>query len=163
VDWASDQILDVSRPGPGVSEGVAAKTKTSQLIGAFIRAANRGERHLPKDWQTDRYRYTVELGDETRFEIDALRGLTFRLLISHQRVSTLESRAETILSNLFKYFMAKSALNAYPERFRLDFQRATERDEQARARVACDYISGMTDEYAQRLYRRLFTAERSSS
>jgi len=163
VAWAADQILDVTKPPSGVSEGVAAKMKTSELIGAFINGANRLER-APARPETERYKYTVSVDPETRLRIDALRGLTFRLLISDQRVSTLESRAEVILSKLFEYFSKESALNAYPEGFRASFSAALDGGprREAIARVACDYISGMTDEYAQRLYRRLFTADRSA-
>jgi dGTPase len=158
VDWARDQILDVTQPKAGVSRNVAAKTKTSDLTGQFIGGARRAERPLPPTSSTERYKYTVEVDATTRLRIDALRGLTFRLLISDQRVSTLEARAETILSSLFRFYIKENSLNAYPDGPRAAFHAAQERgvdSEKAIARVACDYISGMTDEYAQRLYRRL--------
>jgi dGTPase len=42
----------------------------------------------------------------------------------------------------------------HPEDLPADFRDREERD--GRAQVVCDYLAGMTDRYAQDVYRRLF-------
>jgi dGTPase len=161
VEWAIRQIREVMTPttAPMPSLGVLAKEKTTELINRFIQAAIR----VPDPDSAsspDRYAYRVEVAPDVSRQIATLKALAFRLIISDQRVSTLEARAETVLRALLEYYQKESSRYSYPPSYLEMFSLAA--NDQERARVACDYISGMTDEYAQRLYRRLFTVERSA-
>jgi dGTPase len=68
----------------------------------------------------------------------------------------MDERSRRILTDLFGVFSRDdpSPVQLYPEDFRNSFA-AGQRD-----RAACDYISGMTDGYAERLHQRLFTGLR---
>ena len=69
-------------------------------------------------------------------------------LYNHRKVKRMEFKSEMCLTGLFKAFTANSAL--LPE----SVQREGGHD--SLQRRICDYISGMTDEYATRLYNHLF-------
>jgi dGTPase len=74
-------------------------------------------------------------------------------VIKTAQVQTLEYRGQQLIVDLF------DALNSDPMRlmkqnFRDLYLLAS--DEGQRIRVICDYIAGMTDEYATRMFERLF-------
>ena len=160
VYWAIEQIEHVQNPESPMTQAVAAKQKTSELIHEFIHGIERIERPELSALGTPRYFYGARPSDEVSRKLASLKALSFTLLISDHRVHTLEARAERILRDLWRYFRQEKALNAYPDEFRQKFKEAP--DYESRARIACDYISSMTDERAQRLHRRLFSGEWSA-
>jgi dGTPase len=62
----------------------------------------------------------------------------------------MSSKAQRIIRELFAAFMQD------PELMPEDFQQLAKTD---KPRTVADYIAGMTDRYAIREYRRLFTVE----
>lgn len=71
-------------------------------------------------------------------------------LYRHYKVRRMSSKASRIIRDLFNAFYEDARL--MPEEFQL-------RAEHDKARAVSDYIAGMTDRYAIREYRRLFTVE----
>jgi dGTPase len=71
-------------------------------------------------------------------------------LYRHYRVNRMSSKAQRIIRELFTAFHEDPAL--MPEEFQV-------RAKEEHARAVADYIAGMTDRYAIREYRRLFTVE----
>jgi dGTPase len=71
-------------------------------------------------------------------------------LYRHYRVNRMSSKAGRIIRELFKAFYEDPTL--MPEEFQ-------SRAKDELARTVADYIAGMTDRYAIREYRRLFTVE----
>lgn len=81
------------------------------------------------------------------------------LVIKSPNVQHLEFKGQRIVIELFK------ALEMDPERFLPENTLATYRqatDEESQKRVICDYIAGMTDEYAAKLYERIFCPHKGS-
>lgn len=132
------------------------KRTTSELIGRAIRSVSAEDR--PGTWSSPRYGRRLVVDADLRRLIEVLKRVNFHLLVDDARVHTLESRAGTILEGLFKYFCSDNARGAYPEDFRIMFDQAKTAD--LKARVACDFIAGMTDQYAERTFNRLFSATR---
>ncbi|MFI5268360.1 MAG: deoxyguanosinetriphosphate triphosphohydrolase family protein [Chloroflexota bacterium] len=87
------------------------------------------------------WRLTIEPGAVVKSRI--LKGIAEKLLFSDPRVAAVQPRARTIVGGLFE------ALTARPDLIPPDFSAAD------RCRAACDYISGMTDDYAEDSYIRL--------
>jgi len=84
----------------------------------------------------------------------ALRAFLYERMYKHYKVNRMRSQAKRILSELFDLFMAEP--ETLPDVWRRDAeQSAAER----RARIVCDYLAGMTDNYAIDLHRRLFSME----
>jgi dGTPase len=71
-------------------------------------------------------------------------------LYRHYRVMRMSTKARRIISDLFQAFMSDSRL--LPPQF----QRQAEIDQ---ARAVADYVAGMTDRYAIKEYRKLFSVE----
>jgi len=71
-------------------------------------------------------------------------------LYRHYRVNRMSSKAQRIIRELFAVFDEDPSL--MPD----DFQARSKED---KPRAVADYIAGMTDRYAIREYRRLFTVE----
>ena len=59
------------------------KQLTSDLIGRFIRAAERVDR--PGEWETERYKKALRIPVTTRREVAALKAVNFRLIIEDER------------------------------------------------------------------------------
>jgi len=76
-----------------------------------------------------------------------------KYLYRHFRVARMTSKATRIVTELFGVFLADPGLlpNEHQEKAHADAPRAI-----------ADYIAGMTDRYAMREYRRLFTIEEVS-
>jgi dGTPase len=72
-------------------------------------------------------------------------------LYRHYRVMRMSSKARRIISELFQAFLDDARL--------LPPQYQEKAQQQDKPRAIADYIAGMTDRYAIREYRRLFTIE----
>ena len=130
------------------------KELTSFLIGRYINAISRKDCGAVQGAVSDRYRYKPVMPPERVVELQVLRELVTQLVIKSDRVVALEERAKYVVRKLFEKFTGDQGYYLLPDDWRELADR--EGDSSSLARVACDYISGMTDEYAQRVYGRLF-------
>ena len=78
-------------------------------------------------------------------------------LYRHYRVMRMSAKAQRIIRDLFDVFMDDNRL------LPTQFQQREAQSEDSRARVVADYIAGMTDRYAIREHRRLFSVEEDSA
>ncbi len=83
-----------------------------------------------------------------------LRAFLYERMYKHYKVNRMRSQAKRILKELFALFMNEP--DTLPDLWRRDAEQATD---QRRARLVCDYLAGMTDNYAIELHRRLFSME----
>jgi dGTPase len=89
--------------------------------------------------------------------LDGLRNMSFDLVINKAPVRQLERRGMRIVSDVFR------ALQDDPEQL-VPPGSWDDGDLSATAdRRICDYVAGMTDSYAERVYRRLFVPGFGSS
>lgn len=150
-------------------EAALRKELTSHLINEFMQVSQI-EREAPSS--SVRQRFSIFIDPVLKRRCEILKSLSYCLLISDHRVASMEARARHLLTSLFYFYagidrndpgesnarLINDALTTYPEPFRTEFRKADGKEE--RARVACDFIAGMTDEYAERVFARLFTGER---
>ena len=161
VDWAVSKLDLMGDPLLSAKPAKATRKEiSSELIGDFISSTTRE----PPGGTTSaihsvRYDSRVVVSASAKRRVAVLKALTFSLMINDARVHTLEARSERILKDLFDFHSKPDALRAYPDDFRPDFRMAGG-DSERRARVACDFLSGMTDQYAERLHQRLFSSGR---
>ena len=90
--------------------------------------------------------YSPSINEQQRELKSFLRTQLYR----HFRVLRMSAKSQRILNDLFGVFMADNRL--LPPQY----QRQSEAD---RARAVADYIAGMTDRYAIREHRRIFSVE----
>jgi dGTP triphosphohydrolase len=101
----------------------------------------------------------VVVPPDIRFEIDVLKHLTYELHIKSPRLKLIEYRGTQIISDLFDCFDTDEQGELLPHdwRERLREIRKSPDREEMRQRLICDYIAGMTDDYALDVYSRLKT------
>jgi dGTPase len=126
------------------------KKLTSTLIHRFITHTE-----LARRPEAPRYPLTLQVAEMVKREVAILKAVEFVLLIRNPRVTTLEYKGKLIVTNLFRALAQDDSGDLFPEDIR-EVWEEVRHQEDARLRVVCDYISGMTDGYALRLYARLF-------
>ncbi|MFE8117596.1 anti-phage deoxyguanosine triphosphatase [Brenneria goodwinii] len=98
-------------------------------------------------------------------QVEALREKIFSLVkakvILHENVQLLEFKGQRLVVELF------SVLASDPERFLPTstlkiYKHQAQSGTKAGMRVICDYVSGMTDDYATRLYEKIFVPRKGS-
>ena len=97
----------------------------------------------------------VALSTEVSKGEAGLRRFLYENFYTHEKVASMRHRSKVFLAALFQAFVNDSRL--LPQRFR-DLAKSD-----GIQRAAADYIAGMTDGYAQRIYRRLFDPRRDES
>ncbi len=160
LKWMLEQIGFVEGQNGERSRKAARKELTSRLIHDFVRATERRERVVPPG-TSERYRFRLEIDPLQRSRCIVLKNVMFRLIVEDARVATLESKAERIVQGLFQVFSNLEARTAFlfPDDFREQWERNSDT---GKIRIACDYIAGMTDDYAERVYARLFLPQAGS-
>ena len=94
---------------------------------------------------------TLQMSPLVEQAMDALRDFMFRNVYRDGWRAAEEVRCDHVIKTLFEYLCAHPA--EMPEQYMLiSYQEGTERG-------VCDYLSGMTDRYAIRLFTRLFVPE----
>lgn len=138
------------------------KTAVADLINYFIGQTT---------WDTDssqkpsRYQGILTTPKVVRRRCYLLKEMVWANIINNEKVATLEHKAKKIVGALFKTYsdwehFPRETENMFPP----DFQEllAAEKENGVKTRLACDYVSGMTDAYALRMYSRLTEPDFSS-
>ena len=94
--------------------------------------------------------YLIGFSPQIRSEQQELKHFLHTRLYQHYRVNRMSGKARHIITALFEVFMTDTRL--LPP----DYQAKARED---KARTIADYIAGMTDRYAMKEYRRLFSVE----
>ncbi|MCJ1901628.1 dGTPase [Paracoccus versutus] len=82
--------------------------------------------------------------------LEAFKGLAYELVIRKAKVQQLERRGQMIVARLFDTLLSD------PESLIPQSSWQDGCPESSTERRVCDYVAGMTDSYAERLYKRLF-------
>jgi len=135
------------------------KTLTSRIINTFLQV-DRAPRASSKRSDPTRHRWDLTVPPALRRKCQMLKSAAFVLLVSDPRVASLEARADRVIASLFDLYRDPTSTTLYPEPFRSRFR--TLRDNHSRARVACAFIAGMGDDYAERVYSRVFSGNRAA-
>jgi dGTPase len=134
-------------------DGNSRKEATGALVNALVSSVRIEKHDLFEHPLLDHH---LKLEKPARLLLDVLENISRKQVIFTQQVQTLEHRGRLIIRKLFE------ALDSEPmsllDRNRQQAYREAEESgcESDAKRVICDYIAGMTDEYATRMYERLF-------
>ena len=138
------------------------KSVTSALIHEFITSTSAT---VDPGKTPSRYQPRLVPSNEAQARCLILKRIVWEAIISNERVATLERKARSIVQLLFDAFKdpsnVSSTVKMLPSDFRERFER-TNKTEKDLVRVATDYIAGMTDAYAVRIYSRLTGPDFSS-
>ena len=95
----------------------------------------------------------VDFSEEMRRNDRALKEFLFERMYRHHRVKRMSSKAHRVVHELFALYLAE------PQRLPREWRElAAGPDEPSTARVAADYLAGMTDRFALGEHHRLFGA-----
>jgi dGTPase len=164
--WAADRNLDpqdsktledlITVIGSGGLE-----RSMNRKIGAFVEACSLVERDNFMSDRTNRYRFGVAIEPDIVREQKLYARLAVDLVFQSPQVCQLEHKGGFMLERLFdalkeNYFAPGSPARPLLSRdFEKEMSQAGE-DTGSRARIICDYLAGMTDGFAIRIYKRLF-------
>ncbi len=133
------------------------KTFTSFRIHKFINATKLVENDKRRPY-TERYNYKLEIEEQAKWEVQILKNISKELFINDYRLEQLRHKLSFVIKELFEVLSQKDARKYYPDDFKHMWNiNNCDHDEYRRFRLACDYIAGMTDNFALKLYRRLFS------
>lgn len=147
---ALEEVIGILREGK-------LKSRFGRRIGDFIRACS-----LEKvdGALSNRYAFRLVIDETARRKVECYKLLARDLLFRSSVLQQYEFKGRQVLKRLFEAFAenyltgAGGGLNLLP----LNTERRVlaAEGENAKARWLCDFIAGMTDAHALRVYRRLF-------
>lgn len=144
--------IEPPSPDPRVRRA-SRKQLTSLLIADFIHNVSREE---ITGASTDRYRYRLKVPTEVHIRQKILNPIVKRRVMQSARVQTLEVKGVMFIERLFDMLIEKPT-EIFPDDRRSEVLTCLKnQDNNAIARLACDYVSGMTDTFAENFYSRLF-------
>jgi dGTPase len=133
-------------------------------IGAYIRAASLGVGSGFLAGESNRYHHTLGIDPETAAECRLFKRLAFEVVFLAPQLKQLEHKGSQMLRRLWEVLARRyvrgdtidgQAFQLLPHDTAAEIEAAP--TEAARARLVCDFLAGMTDGYAARMFQRLFT------
>ncbi|WP_297338723.1 anti-phage deoxyguanosine triphosphatase [Pseudophaeobacter sp.] len=130
------------------------KEAIGRMVGFFVESATFEESY--PDFKEPLFCYQAVFGGSAngvRKALDVLQAVVVDLVIKSTAVQQLEFKGQKLVTELFEVFATdpKRLLDSR------DFERTIQGGGSIpTARVICDYIAGMTDEYATKRYQQLF-------
>ena len=135
------------RTSNNISKNGALRTQlTSKLVGKFIRGVQLNlNDELPQLSK-------VKFDEETLLEVEVLKTLTFESQILSPKLKIAELRGKEIVTQIFKTIENENGHLLLPDDYQELFNRVEPGD---RKRIICDFVAGMTNEYAISFYGRI--------
>ncbi|QLG88770.1 deoxyguanosinetriphosphate triphosphohydrolase family protein [Chitinibacter bivalviorum] len=139
-------------------ESYLRKNAIGGLVHLFIMATEVGDSGVPSA-TCELIKWNAVMTQSHQELLEHIFQLVLKKVIKSSNVQQLEFKGQKLVFELFE------ALNSDPKRLLpektiLKYSEAA--DDQQKARIICDFISGMTDEYATRLYEKLYYPHKGS-
>lgn len=129
------------------------KSAISKLVNYFIRNSEIYEQGIFDHRILD---MNARLSKTARRELDVLQEFVVNNVIKTAEVQTLEYKGQQMIVKLFETIAANPS-RLLPRKYFELYESYNNKN-----RVVCDYLAGMTDEYATRLYHKIFTPSNGS-
>lgn len=100
--------------------------------------------------QNSEDRAVIQMSPEMAAAMQDLRTFMFAQVYRHPSTRQEEAKAIRMVQELYKFYVAE------PQLMPMEYQRLMEEKGEAKERVVCDYIAGMTDSYSIKKYTELF-------
>ncbi len=157
-DFTNDQGIDHQHLSDWLFSGSSRQRKRgiSHLVRHFI--------HAIEVIHTDGFEHPllacqIRMRPESVTSLNLLKQLVWNHVISLPAIKAFEYKGQLIVMELFNVLNANRE-RLLPEKTQQKLAKAD--DEQQRTRLVCDYIAGMTDDYAKRFYSKLFNPAEGS-
>jgi dGTPase len=133
-----------------------------QKIGELIKSVSLAEDSMLKTGYTNRYQFRLDIPNKTRAQQKCLSQISRDLVFASPGLQQLQYKAQALIEQLFDV-LSTNYLSRKPPKHLLsqdeESMLAAARNKRERARLLCDYISGMSDDYIVRTCRRLTDPE----
>lgn len=129
------------------------KDAIGELVNSFVTAIK--IEHIA-DFQEPLLAYNAKLNEQYSQLLEILKGFVFKRVIRKSEFQAMEYKGQQIVMELFEAF-ASDPYRLLPENTKERWLIAQDKKDDVQMRIICDYISGMTDEFAAKLYHSLFT------
>ena len=129
------------------------KHAISKLIGYFIPHIKIIEKD---EFETPLLKYQAIMSDEANKILDLLKDFVVKHVIKRPEVQVLEYKGQQMVLRLFEV-LQENPQRMLPTSTYMHYEKSLNKK-----RVICDYISGMTDSYATKLYNKLFSPQMGS-
>nr|WP_259089735.1 anti-phage deoxyguanosine triphosphatase [Salinibacter ruber] len=150
-DWGKE--VGISDP-KSLAENLARRGSRKQAVGKLVHAFLQSTYLTRRDtFEAPILDLTVRMKEPARDFLTTLDDLKFEKVINQATTQQLEYRGRLLIVRLFDA-LASDPESLLKSRYRKQHEEAS--DEQAAHCVICDYIAGMTDEYATEIYERLY-------
>ncbi|HAL7924361.1 TPA: dGTPase, partial [Escherichia coli] len=113
------------------------------------------------DFKSKILRYKVALPAAVEELRKAIFELVRNKVIQHENVQLLEFKGQKLIVELFNV-LANDPIRFLPTETRKKYNQEEAKGDDKKMRVICDYVSGMTDDYATRLYEKIFVPRKGS-
>jgi len=100
--------------------------------------------------------FNAKLNKQYSQLLEILKAFVFNRVIRKPEFQAMEYKGQQIVMELFEAF-ASDPYRLLPENTKERWRLAQHKKDDVQMRIICDYISGMTDEFAAKLYHSLFT------
>jgi dGTPase len=147
-----------------IEEGIF-KAKFGSLVGEFIRGCSIIEKSTFMNTKTNRYKYNLEISKEILSRTMLYKRIALELVFQTTHIQQMEYKGNLMLEQMFRALEDNYITNIKTKKLLPDFTDSLIRNEKnlmKRANLVCDYLSGMTDTFAMRTYKRLFDPDFSS-
>lgn len=133
-------------------------------IGLYVKASKLVEEVNFLSAESHRYRFRLAISEETAKESEVFKRLAFEVVFLSPQLKQLEHKGSLVLRRLWdllheRYVEGRPIdgqdFQLLPEEQAVEIEEASSKDE--RARLVCDFLAGMTDGFATRMYQRLFS------
>jgi dGTPase len=162
VPMVDEVFASVRDDFPGLDEVRVRGEAIRRLIGAWVgdlvdETQRRIARHDPRSADDVRHlpEPLVGFSDAMLARAGVLRQFLMARMYRHWKVNRRRSQARRIVRELFDVFMAE------PDTLPPEWQSPKDAPVDRLARRVCDYIAGMTDDYAIDEHRRMFNLDRA--
>ena len=132
------------------------KHAVSKIVGIMVESIYM---HENMDFEHPLLRYQAKLREGEQAVLELLKKFVFKNVITIPEVKQMEYKGQLIVLELFKSLRANPAALLPANTFK---KYQTANSEQEQQRVISDYIAGMTNTYASRLYSKLFSPSQGS-
>ncbi|WP_411825301.1 dGTP triphosphohydrolase [Luteolibacter sp. AS25] len=169
--WAEKRGHDISPKTPLGDLILAIRQRrvdpfVGKRIGKYIQSARLELDNNFLSATTNRYKFRLVVDPEVRAESEIFKALAYEVVFLSPQLKQLEHKGSRMLRQLWEIletrYVKDQAIDG--QKFELlpadtmeEIQKSA--DESTRARLICDYLAGMTDGYAARTYKRLFSPD----
>jgi len=135
-------------------------------IGRYIQSTRLREDTNHMSAMTNRYRYVLEVDESVRKESEVFKRLAYAVVFLSPELKQLEYKGNYMLGRLWEVlktrYVDREPLSGedyqiLPKAEAEELESVSDRNE--RARLVCDFLAGLTDASAVRMYKRLFVPD----